>query len=176
MLSLPNAVVAPDDLITLGRMVGCHGVQGWLKVYSYTQPKQNILNYPQWYLKHQQKWYVCQWQQGKLQGKNLIVLLPFCHDRNQASELLQADIAISRQQLPELNHDEYYWSDLLGLTVVNPQGACLGQVDYLMDTGANDVLVVKGEKQHLVPFVLHTFVLKVDLENRQIVVNWDKDF
>jgi 16S rRNA processing protein RimM len=78
--------------------------------------------------------------------------------------------------LPPAPEGEYYWTDLIGLTVINREGVTLGQVDHLLETGANDVLVVKGERERLIPFLLELVVLEVDLAQRMLRVDWEEDF
>ena len=117
---------------------------------------------------------------GRRQAKTVIAKLEGCDDRDAAMMLIGAEIAIRSDQLRELNKDEYYWRDLIGLRVTNREGIELGTVQRLMETGANDVLVVKGQqrdsKEHLIPWTLHQAVLDVDLEQGLIQVDWDADF
>ena len=114
--------------------------------------------------------------EGKAHGKGIIARLDSIHDRDEATRLIGADIAVDREQLPQTAGDEYYWTDLIGLTVINREGITLGQVDYLLETGANDVLVIKGERERLIPFVLSHTVLDIDLVQRVLQVDWDVDF
>ena len=86
-----------------------------------------------------------------------------------------ADVAVHRRQLPAAEAGRYYWVDLIGLSVVNREGIALGTVIALMETGANDVLVVQGERERLIPFVLGRVVLDVDLEAGVIEVDWLPD-
>ncbi len=165
----------PVDLIVLGAVSGLFGVRGWVKVFSHTSPRTNILNYPVWYLNQAGHWVAYRLRNGHAQGKGVVAQLENCLDRDQAASLLKAEIAIPRNQLPETEKDEYYWSDLEGLSVITETGIDLGRVDSLFATGANDVMVVKGERQRLVPFT-HDAVISVDLTNGVITVDWDPDF
>ena len=113
---------------------------------------------------------------GRKQGKGLVALLPGIEDREQAITLVGQQIFVRRDQLPALAADEYYWSDLEGLDVHTTKGEVLGRVEKLMETGANDVLVIRGEREHLVPFVQGQYVTRVDLESRLIEVDWDPGF
>jgi len=113
---------------------------------------------------------------GRVQGKGLAVLLPGFDDREQAASLVGLQIFVRREQLPATAKDEYYWSDLEGLEVKTTNGVLLGRVSRLMETGANDVLVVQGDREHLVPFVQGQYITGVDLESGQIEVDWDPDF
>jgi len=96
--------------------------------------------------------------------------------REQAAELIGSKIYIWPDQLPELDQDEYYWSDLIGMQVESLQSEVLGQVDDMMETGANDVMVVKGDRDRLIPFVVDDIVKEVDLVSRRIIVDWQADF
>ena len=151
-------------------------MRGWVRVFSYTEPRDNIVNYQPWYLKRQGQWQQRELAEGRRHGKGVVAHLQGCDDRNAAALLIGADIGVRRGQLPPVAAGEYYWSDLQGLEVVTLQGECLGTVDHLFETGANDVLVVKGEREHLIPFVPGHVVQDVDLDRRQIRVDWDKDF
>jgi 16S rRNA processing protein RimM len=160
----------------LGRINGLYGIRGWLKVYSYTSPITNIFNYSPWQLCLHGQWQTVSVCEKKTHGKGIIVRLESIHDRNEAARLLGADIAVYRSQLPTAPEDEYYWADLIGLTVINREGITLGQVDHLLETGANDVLVLKGERERLIPFLLRRVVLEVDLTQRVLRVDWNVDF
>jgi len=113
---------------------------------------------------------------GRKQGKGLVALLPGFEDREQAARLVGQQIFVGRNQLPATAADEYYWADLEGLEVHTTQGHVLGRVEKLMETGANDVLVIRGQREHLVPFVQGQYVTRVDLEGGLIEVDWDPEF
>lgn len=162
--------------IILGKINGLYGVRGWVKVYAYTKPSANILTYQPWWLEQRQQWRQVQVAEGKVHGKGVIARLENINDRDAAAKLLGATIAVERMQLPPTDKDEYYWSDLEGMTVVTQQGITLGTVDYLLETGNHDVLVIKNtEQEHLIPFI-GQYVLDVSLEQRLINVDWDTDF
>ncbi|MDM8567668.1 ribosome maturation factor RimM [Candidatus Halobeggiatoa sp. HSG11] len=160
------------DLITVGRINGLYGVKGWLKIFSYTDPISNILDYSPWLLQGQ----TLKLQDGRLYNKGIIAKFDSIDDRDIAAQLLDLDIMITREQLPVEPEDEYYWTDLEGLTVINQEGINLGQIDHMLETGANDVAVVKGERQRMIPFVLKHVITKVDLTKRILLVDWDADF
>ncbi len=162
--------------IMIGRISGLYGVRGWVKVFSYTCPIKNILNYSPWQLGKNGLWQTIAVSEGRSQGKGIIARLESIIDRDQASRFLGAEIAVERQQLPQLADGEYYWADLIGLTVINREGVTLGRVDHLLETGANDVLVVKGERERLIPFLLEHVVLDVDLAQSVLRVDWGVDF
>jgi 16S rRNA processing protein RimM len=163
-------------IIPVGRISGVHGVKGWVKVFSYTEPRENILHYRPWYLRHGGDWQPRQCIEGSRHGKGVIARLEACEDRDQARALMNTEIGVRRDQLAATAPGEYYWNDLLGLEVVNLQDETLGRVDHLIETGANDVLAVKGERERLIPFVLGQVIIHVDLEAGVIRVDWDKDF
>jgi 16S rRNA processing protein RimM len=114
--------------------------------------------------------------EGHQQGKGVVARLAECDNRDQAYALMGSEIAVRRDQLPATAPGEYYWSELQGLDVVNTDGESLGTVDHLLETGANDVLVVKGDRERLIPFVMDEVVIAVDREQGRIRVDWDKDF
>ena len=166
-----------DDLIVLGRITGLYGVRGWLKVYSNTQPRDNILRYERWQIGHLGQWHAAVLEEGRSHGKGIVAKLQGCDDRDAAAALLGLEIAIQREQLPPAEDGEYYWADLVGLAVSNTEGVALGRVDHLLETGANDVLVVQqDEVERLIPFVQGQFVKAIDLTTGTMVVDWDPDF
>ncbi len=161
--------------VIIGQINGLYGIRGWVKVFSYTSPITNILNYSSWLLYQQGQWQTMTVSEGQTHSKGIIVRLDTIHNRDDAARLLGADIAIDRKQLPTPSIDEYYWMDLIGLTVINCEGITLGQIDHLLETGANDVLVLKGERECLIPF-LRDHILEVDLTRRVIRVDWDAEY
>lgn len=160
--------------IVLGRVSGLYGVKGWIKIHSETDPREGILRYSPWLLGADGV--ERRVSEGKLHGKGVIARLDGCEDRDQAAALIGQDIAIRRDQLPPPRPDEFYWIDLEGLAVVTQAGVELGQVSHLFSTGANDVLVVQGERERLIPFVWSDVVLDVDFDQRLIRVDWDPEF
>ncbi|ACV26249.1 ribosome maturation factor RimM [Kangiella koreensis] len=163
--------------LIVGKLNGASGIKGWVKVFSYTDPKENILNYSPWYLKLDGQWQQVLIINGREQGKTVVAQLEGCNDRNTAESYRGVEIAIDESQLPQLEEGEYYWRDLVGLTVVNVAGDEMGTVEKMMETGANDVLVVKtaSKEELLIPYVPEYSVIKVDLESKQITVDWEFD-
>jgi 16S rRNA processing protein RimM len=161
--------------VVLGRISGVFGVQGWVKVYSYTEPRDAVLNYRRWLLSTKDGWREAQVAEGQRHGKTVIVRLDGVDDRDEAANLVGTEIGVSRDELPEAEEGRFYWSDLEGLRVVHRDGTELGRVDYLLETGANDVLVVKGEQERLIPFVMDKVILGVDLARGEIEVDWEWD-
>ena len=165
-----------DELMLLGRISGIFGVRGWVKVYSYTSPRDNILKYSPWQLHIGEQSRSMTADDGHLQGKGVVAHLKGCDDREAARALIGAEILIRRTQLPATAEDEFYWSDLEGLKVVTVDGVELGTVDYLHETGANDVLVVKGKQEYLIPYIRDDVVVAIDLVQGIIQVDWDPEF
>ena len=166
-----------DELLILGKIAGLFGVKGWVKVFSHTDPRENIVGYSPWYLrKGGGEWTPVKVKSGRRHGKSVVALLEGIEDRDGAVALQGYDIAVHRSQLPAPADGEFYWTDLIGLTVSTESGVELGRVDHLLETGANDVLVVRGERERLIPFLYGDVVKTVDLAQRCMVVDWDPDF
>ncbi|MEW8368067.1 MAG: ribosome maturation factor RimM [Candidatus Thiodiazotropha taylori] len=164
------------EMIIMGRVSGLFGVRGWIKIYSYTAPKEGILGYKQWYLKRQGDWQQIKVIAGHPQGKGIVAQLAGYDDRDRAAELIESEIAVGRDQLPSLPAGEYYWTDLEGLRVETLEGVDLGRISHLFETGANDVLVVKGDRERLIPYTMGEAVQRIDLEAGLMVVDWDPEF
>ena len=162
--------------INVGKISGVFGVKGWVKVFSFTDIRENILNYSPWLLKKDSETRLVAVIDGKLQGKAVVAQLDGVNDRDRAASLMGWDIFITPDQLPKVAKGEYYWSDLIGLNVETDLGVQLGVVDSLLETGANDVLVVKGERERAIPFLQGKTIINIDLDAGKIVVDWDPDF
>lgn len=165
-----------SDVLIVGRINGLYGVRGWLRIYSYTEPRENIVEYKPWLIGTEGSWRNVEVEDGRTQGKGVVVKLVGCDDRDAAAQLIGQDIAIRRDQLDTLGSGEYYWADLEGLRVVTVSGVELGIVDHLFETGANDVVVVRGERERLLPFVKGDVIRKIDLQHGVMEVDWDPDF
>lgn len=165
-----------EKLVEIGRISGLFGVRGWVKVYSYTDPRENILRYLPWLLQSGSGGQTVQVVDGRVHGKGIIAHLEGIDDRDAATALIGKEIKVYRSQLPDAREGEYYWTDLVGLEVITLDGLEVGKVDYLVNTGANDVLVVKGRQETLIPYISDQVVKKVDLEQGIITVDWDMEF
>lgn len=165
-----------ERVVVIGRVVGVYGVRGWIKVYSYTEPPEAILRQRDWLVRHHETWRSVKLQAGRTHGKGIIAQLEGCDTPEQARALIGMDIGVPRAALPMLAAGEYYWADLEGLRVITQEGADLGVVDHLIETGANDVLVVKGERERLIPYLRGAVVTAVDLDQGVMRVNWDPEF
>ena len=164
-----------SEPVVLGRITGPFGVQGWVKVFSYTEPREAVLEYGKWLLSGPDEWKQATVAEGKRHGKTIIARLDGCEDRDQAATLAGTEIAVLRDELPQAGEGHYYWSDLEGLQVLRKDGTDIGKLEYLIETGANDVMVVNGEQERLIPFVMDKVVLGVDLARGVITVDWDWD-
>lgn len=165
----------PETYITIGKIGSSYGVKGWFKVHAYTEFGTSILDYKPWYLSsgNDNTWQAIDYEDGRVHNDIVIAKLPGI-DSPEAAKLLTGKlIAIRRSQLPTLHKDEYYWSDLQGLEVIDQHGKAIGTVSYLIATGSNDVLVVKGEKEQAIPYLPGSVVTKVDLEGGVIYVDWE---
>lgn len=146
-------------------------------MFSFTQPRENILQYSPWLLRKNDQSCEINVIGGQRHGNSVIAELEGVADRDAAVALMGSEILIRRQQLPKPKADEYYWADLIGLAVRTESGVALGKVDHLLETGANDVLVVMdGETERLIPFLQKQTVLNIDLDSGEMIVDWDPDF
>jgi len=169
-------VETDDAWLKLGSISGVFGVKGWLKVYANTDKKENILSYQPWYIERNKVRKPVKIKAGKPHGKTIIVLLEGIEDRNEAETWVGSDIYIPTSQLPKAAKNEFYWSDLIGLKVIAQTGETLGVIDHMLETGANDVIVVKGDRERLIPYVTGQVVKSVDLAEQLMIVDWDVDF
>lgn len=170
-------VAQPQDrLLVMGRIAGPYGVKGWVRVTAFTELPDGLLDYAPWYLGHNGDWRAIEVIDARAHGKGLVAQLDGCADRDAAMALTGREIGVYRSQLPAAGEDEYYWNDLIGLRVVTTAGRDFGLVDHLIETGANDVLVIRGEREILVPFVIGQVVKSVDLKSGEIRVDWDPDY
>lgn len=173
--------------MVLGRVTSVYGIQGWVKVFSETEPMQGILEYRPWLIKrNRQDWQPVELAGGKRHGKGLIVRFAGCEDRDVAAGYCGAEIAVPKSSLPDLEAGDYYWHQLQGLRVlsVDASGAevLLGQVDHLLATGSNDVLVVKrcdgsiDDRERLLPYLPDQVIKQIDLAVGEMRVDWDPEF
>jgi len=162
--------------ISVGKISGVFGIKGWVKVFSFTDPRENILTYSPWLLKKGDETKTVNVVDGQLQGKTIVAQLTDVNDRDQAASLMGWDIFITQDQLPKAAKGEYYWSELIGLNVETIDGVQLGVVDSLLETGANDVIIVQGERERVIPFLQGQTIINVDLDAGKIVVDWDPEF
>ena len=160
----------------MGYIVGLYGVRGWVKVVSHTEPVEGIVDYTPLYYGRQNRWTALTIEQARAHGKGLVIKFAGFEDRAAAAALVGYDIAVCREQLPDLPPGEYYWADLQGLRVITADGVDLGTVERVFETGANDVLVVQGDKERLIPFLQGDVIKEIDLPRGVIRVDWDPSF
>lgn len=166
-----------SEIVVMGRIGAPYGLKGWAHVQSYAEPASNILSYKTWYLKIKKHWQPIKVLEARAHGKNFVAALDGYQSIEKVDLLKRAEIGVPRSELPDLAPEKYYWADLIGMTVVTEEGVILGQLERIFETGANDVLVVKGStREHLIPYVLDDYVLSVDLKTRIIRVSWDPEF
>jgi len=172
-----------QEPVVLGKLGASHGIKGWLKVTTYTDSVEGIFDYSPWLLKEQGEWREVKVLQWRMQGKAVVACLEGVETRDQAQALTNCEIAVTPEQMEVLPEDEFYWRDLIGCEVVNTKGYNMGKVQEIVETGSNDVLLVKanakdgfGKAERMIPFVTEQFIQKVDLTAKQILVDWDPDF
>ena len=160
--------------IVIGRIGGVFGVRGWMKITSYTRPKENIFTYSPWRINFENDWKEIQIKEFQQRGERLLVKIVGIDSPEVARQFIHCDIAILREQLPRLTDDKHYWYDLIGLEVHNQDDVVLGKVNEIAETGANDVLVIMNDANEkiLIPFVKGVYVKKVDLNASLLRVEW----
>ena len=180
-----ESVSTETKYLVVGKIGAPYGVRGWSKLHSFTEQVSNLFDYDPWYTNPKNSkdsaaadggWVIASVTEVKTHGKGLVAQFKGCEDRDAAARLTGQEIAIRRDQLPPASEGEYYWGDLKGLAVVTVDGVSLGIVDHLLETGANDVLVVKGDRERLIPYVMGPIVKAVDLAAGTLQVDWDPDF
>lgn len=182
-MSKQNLVVIPNKPVVLGKMGSTYGIRGWLRVFSSTEESESIFDYQPWFIQRAGEWQQLELEGWKHHNQDLIIKVKGMEDREAAASLTNCDIVVDSTQLPPLDAGEYYWKDLMGCQVVTTTGYQLGSVIDMMETGSNDVMVVKanlkdafGIQERLVPFLDGQVVRKVDLLARSIEVEWDPNF
>lgn len=164
------------ERILLGRIVGASGLHGWVKVHSDTAPREAIGDYTCWQLGKNNDWHTQNVRQVKCQGKRILGKLAGCDSREAAEALIGCDIAVESEQLESLADGQYYWVDLQGLEVIGECGESFGTISRVFATGANDVIVVKGDRERLIPWLVGDVITAVDLDSGTVRVNWAADF
>jgi 16S rRNA processing protein RimM len=162
-------------MVVMGSVRAPHGVKGWIKVQPFTQEIDGLLDYPQWWLGRDGEWQPHRIAESAVHGVTVIARLEGCADREAAAALTGTEVGVPRELLPESREGEYYWRDLLGMEVLNRRGERLGLVARLLDTGANHVLVLEGDRELLIPFIADV-ILSVDITGRKLIVDWEYDY
>lgn len=165
---------ADDTYIIVGKIGSTFGITGWLKIQSYTEFGASILEYSPWYIgTDDTNRREIEIEDGKLNHDTVVAKFPGYNNPETARQLTGLTIAIPRSHLPKLKKNEYYWSDLIGLTVINKDGTVLGKISYLMETGSNDVMVVKGTTEIAIPYLLDSVIKSIDLDKKEMHVDWE---
>jgi len=159
----------------MGRIVAPFGVKGWIKVQPFTAETSSLPAYGTWWLGHDGDWQAHQVERSQAQGRVVVAKLRNCENREAALLFRGRHVAIPREAFPQTAANEFYWADLLGLRVVNEAAQDFGEVIRVLETGANDVLVVQGECERLIPFIADV-IKAVDLAAGVIRVDWGADY
>ena len=160
----------------MGKIVSSHGIKGWLKIYPFTENVATLNDYSDWLVSKDEKvWLRYKVEKTIIKNKSILVKFTDLNNRNDSDGLNKNIVGIERSDLPELAPNTFYWSDLIGLDVINKKNIYYGVVDNMMETGSNDVIIVKGKKEILIPY-LPDVVIKVDLEAKKILVDWDEEY
>jgi 16S rRNA processing protein RimM len=159
----------------MGRIAAPHGVKGWIKVQPLTAETRSLLDYRTWWIGGEAGWQEHAVISGNAQGRTLLAKIEGCDDREAAAVLKGRTVAVPRAALPAVRAEEYYWADLIGLRVVNTAEQDLGRVTAVVETGANDVLVVEDGRERLIPFIAQV-IRGVDPGNGVIRVEWGADY
>lgn len=159
----------------MGRVIAPYGVKGWIRIQPFTAAAKNLLAYREWWIDCGDGRRCYRVTQSRLHGAAVLAKLEGCDDRDAASRFRNRELAVPRTALPEPAANEYYWADLIGLSVVNREGRDFGRVSRILPTGANEVLVVQGERERLIPFIAEV-ILAVDLVQGVIRVDWGADY
>lgn len=162
-------------MVVMGQIVAPYGIKGWIKVRAFTGRLDALLDYPSWWVGKEGDWRECEVLEAHVQGKTVVAEIEGCSSRNESERMKGVQIAVPRDMLPAAGENEYYWNDLIGLEVFNLEGEKFGKVESILETGANDVLVVKNGNEHLIPFI-GQYVHEVDLENKRVLVDWKADY
>ena len=167
----------------VGKLGSTYGIRGWLRIYSSTEYAESIFDYQPWVLKITGEWQPTELENWRHHNHELIVKLKGVDNREDAQVLANVEIGVDLSVFPKLEEGDYYWHDLIGCSVVNLQGYTMGTVTEMMETGSNDVLVVKanakdafGKQERLIPFLYEQVVKRVDLTTKMIEVDWDAGF
>jgi 16S rRNA processing protein RimM len=170
-----GGLTPPDNLVVMARIAGAFGIKGWVKVQTFTETPDSLLAYPSWWIESTGGWRECRIEKAEVHSNSVVVKLAGSDDRDAAALFRGKQVAIPRDAFPAAGANEFYWTDLIGLSVVNMQDEDFGKVSEVFETGANDVLVVEGDRERLIPFT-EQVVKQVDIAARVIRVDWGSDY
>ena len=165
-----------QEKVVIGRVSSPHGIKGWLKILSYTDPLENIFSYKSIFLKKRNDYIPFEIEDYSISGKIIRMKLKGVDDRNHSEEIAECEILVNRDDLPEISSDSYYWTDLIGFQVKRMDSKDLGLLDSFFETGSNDVMVVVGKNntRNLIPFINKEVIKSVDLESKVIIIDWNE--
>lgn len=173
---------AANKRVVLAKIGRVHGIKGWLKLNSFTSPPANILTYAELHTEVDNAPRLLHIDDSRQQQKGLIVHFEGFDDPETSSSLTGCEIWVHKLDMPALEAGSFYWHELQGLQVTNLQGQLFGSVQRLMETGANDVLVVAptaescDTRERLIPFLPESVIVEVSLQEQRITVDWDADY
>ena len=177
--------MSPEDIVVMGQIGAPFGVKGWVKIFADTEHPDSLFDYPVWYIETPKGWQAFEIENAELHTKNLVAKLAGIDDHNLAETFRNRKLGVPRSAMPEPEEGEYYWSDLVGMEVVNCQGVVLGRIEDLISTGAHEVLCVRAEsesgqggssgRERLLPFIA-SVVKTVDMQARSVCVDWQADW
>lgn len=162
--------------VILGRIGAPQGVRGWVRIQSAARPPESILEFDRWWVGSGDKARELRVIASEVRPRGIVACLEGCEDRDSAMALRNAEISVPEDALPEPDEGEWYWHELIGLQVETIDGTELGRIDHLLETGANDVLVVLGDRERLIPWIPEEVVREIDPEQGRMVVDWDPEF
>ena len=165
----------------MGHVSGLFGVKGWVKIFSYTSPRAQIVNYKHWYLAKNSntgELNAVHLEDGRAHKEGVVAKFKDVDNRDLAAALLNQEIWVDEGELSALEEGDYYWHQLIGLEVFDTENFSFGKVEDLLETGANDVLIVRDDSksERLIPYIKDQVIKSIDLDAKRIVVDWDKDF
>ncbi|MGE3320008.1 MAG: ribosome maturation factor RimM [Candidatus Berkiella sp.] len=163
-----------ESLVVIGRLGAPYGVQGWQHLQSFTEPQDNILRFKTLFVEQKDQWASVTVEQSRCHGQGFVVKLENITDCDVAAKWTQCHIAVPREALPQLGANEFYWTDLENLAVMTTKGERLGDIVSLYENAGVDIMVIKDQdREQQIPFVLHDTVVEVDLQKRQVIVDWE---
>ncbi len=162
--------------VVVGKFGRPQGIHGFVRVISFTEPRENVLDYPDWSIQLRGVWHSIKHTHHRIMPQHLATRIEGYATREQVAELTNTVIAVSKKALPSLKRGEFYWHQLIGMHVIHEQGQSLGTVESLLATGSNDVLVVMGKRRRLIPYLMDDVIKTIDTDERIITVCWDVDF
>ncbi len=179
MSSLSVFEASSEKMVVIAKLGATYGLQGDIKLYVLSESIESPFSYSQWWIKTSsaKNWSELKNEEVYRLGTKILIKLSGVDSPEMASTYVNAKIGVPRKNLPTPDEDEYYWTDLEGMSVKNKSGVCFGMVSHVMETGANDVLVIQNEakEETLIPFIEH-YILDVDNDQNKILVDWETDY